>query len=308
MAAPVYDRWGNVVAAVSLAMPWYRFERDERSSSARCGRPPTRSPRACPRPRRARRPRGASPGGGMSSLAPESVDCDVFRNVIGHFASGVTVITSRGDDKDHGMTASAVTSLSMDPPMLLVCINDRNPTAHAVSASGAFAVNILAESQADLAEQFGRPGDDKFSRRRQALRLSRRARAGRGARPPRVPRGGGGARRHPPRVPLARRPRGRARRRPADVLPRRVRALPAGAGRGALRGPARAGPEPRHGDRRTPRPRRPRRAAERRPGRRSTTRSPGSRRKGSSSGAPTATTRSCRWTPTRSRGPPTRAW
>ena len=105
----------------------------------------------------------AGPGGGMSSLAPESVDCDVFRNVIGHFASGVTVITARGDDKDHGMTASAVTSLSMDPPMLLVCINDRNPTAHAVSASGAFAVNILAESQADLAEQFGRPGDDKFS-------------------------------------------------------------------------------------------------------------------------------------------------
>ena len=61
------------------------------------------------------------------------------------------------------MTASAVTSLSMDPPMLLVCINDRNPTAHAVSSSRAFAVNILAESQADLAEQFGRPGDDKFA-------------------------------------------------------------------------------------------------------------------------------------------------
>ena len=99
----------------------------------------------------------------MSALAPDSVDCDVFRNVIGHFASGVTVITSRGDDKDHGMTASAVTSLSMDPPMLLVCINDRNPTAHAVSSSRAFAVNILAESQADLAEQFGRPGDDKFA-------------------------------------------------------------------------------------------------------------------------------------------------
>jgi 4-nitrophenol 2-monooxygenase / 4-nitrocatechol 4-monooxygenase, reductase component len=99
----------------------------------------------------------------MSSLAPASVDCDVFRNVIGHFASGVTVITARGEDKDHGMTASAVTSLSMDPPMLLVCINDRNPTAHAVSSSGSFAVNILAESQVDLAEQFGRPGDDKFS-------------------------------------------------------------------------------------------------------------------------------------------------
>jgi flavin reductase (DIM6/NTAB) family NADH-FMN oxidoreductase RutF/DNA-binding GntR family transcriptional regulator len=99
----------------------------------------------------------------MSAVAADTVDCDVFRNVIGHFASGVTVITSRGADKDHGMTASAVTSLSMDPPMLLICINDRNPTAHAVSSSGAFAVNILGESQADLAEQFGRPSDDKFA-------------------------------------------------------------------------------------------------------------------------------------------------
>lgn len=93
----------------------------------------------------------------------ETCDREVFRNVIGHFASGVTVITARHAGVDYGMTASAVSSLSMEPPMLLVCINENNPTQQAVSASGAFAVNILDESQADLAERFGRWGEDKFA-------------------------------------------------------------------------------------------------------------------------------------------------
>jgi len=97
----------------------------------------------------------------LTAAAP--LDRDVFRNVIGHFASGVTVITTRNEGTDFGMTASAVSSLSMDPPMLLVCINRRNPTQQAVSGSRAFAVNILDESQAELAERFGRPGPDKFA-------------------------------------------------------------------------------------------------------------------------------------------------
>ena len=96
-------------------------------------------------------------------MAIRGLDRDVFRNVIGHFASGVTVITTRQEGVDYGMTASAVSSLSMDPPMLLVCINRRNPTQHAISASRAFSVNILTESQAELAERFGRPGKDKFA-------------------------------------------------------------------------------------------------------------------------------------------------
>ena len=98
-----------------------------------------------------------------SLTAAQPFDRDVFRHVIGHFASGVTVITTRHDGQDFGMTASAVSSLSMDPPMLLVCINRRNPTQQAVSASRVFAVNILDESQAELAERFGRPGPDKFA-------------------------------------------------------------------------------------------------------------------------------------------------
>jgi 4-nitrophenol 2-monooxygenase / 4-nitrocatechol 4-monooxygenase, reductase component len=62
------------------------------------------------------------------------------------------------------MTVSAVSSLSMDPPMLLVCLNSGSTTQEAVHRSGRFAVNILAEHQGHIAERFARPGsDDKFS-------------------------------------------------------------------------------------------------------------------------------------------------
>ena len=90
-------------------------------------------------------------------------DANTFRDVIGRFATGVTVITSRHADLDYGMTASAVSSLSLRPPMLLVCINRASPTGDAVRRSGAFVVNVLDEDQADLAHRFAMPSSDKFS-------------------------------------------------------------------------------------------------------------------------------------------------
>lgn len=92
------------------------------------------------------------------------LDQDAFRHVIGHFASGVTVITTRDDDgRDYGMTANAVTSLSLDPPMLLACLNAASATCRAVSRTRAFAVNILAADQSALAARFARSGGDKFA-------------------------------------------------------------------------------------------------------------------------------------------------
>lgn len=93
---------------------------------------------------------------------PVGVDQEVFKDVIGRFASGVTVITTRADDRDFGTTASAVSSLSMDPPMLLACLNRTSETQGAVSQSGVFAVNILGEHQADLAYAFAKKSPDKF--------------------------------------------------------------------------------------------------------------------------------------------------
>ena len=86
----------------------------------------------------------------------------VFRQVIGHFASGVTIITTRERSTNYGLTASAVTSLTLEPPMLLVCINKNTGTQAAISRTRVFAVNILDEGQADLAYKFAKPQFDKF--------------------------------------------------------------------------------------------------------------------------------------------------
>jgi flavin reductase (DIM6/NTAB) family NADH-FMN oxidoreductase RutF/DNA-binding GntR family transcriptional regulator len=89
-------------------------------------------------------------------------DKETFRHVIGHFASGVTVLTSRNADEDFGATASAVSSLSLEPPMLLVCLNTRGTTQQAIHASRAFGVNILDEDQGIVAERFASPRGQKF--------------------------------------------------------------------------------------------------------------------------------------------------
>jgi flavin reductase (DIM6/NTAB) family NADH-FMN oxidoreductase RutF len=91
-------------------------------------------------------------------------DGTVFRRVIGNFMTGVVVITTEDGGERRGMTVSAVSSLSLDPPMLLVCLNAGSTTQEAVHRSGRFAVNILAEHQGHIAERFARPGsDDKFA-------------------------------------------------------------------------------------------------------------------------------------------------
>jgi 4-nitrophenol 2-monooxygenase / 4-nitrocatechol 4-monooxygenase, reductase component len=91
-----------------------------------------------------------------------------FREAIGHFASGVTVITALHDGARYGTTASAVSSLSLEPPMLLICMNKQSSTGQAISQSGRFAVNILSEDQPDAAMRFATKAGDKF----QGLRVS----------------------------------------------------------------------------------------------------------------------------------------
>lgn len=90
------------------------------------------------------------------------VDELVFREVVGHFTTGVAVVTTRRGPDRFGVTASAVSSLSLEPPMLLVCLHRRLATCDAITATGAFAVNILAEGQSHLARQFATRHPDKF--------------------------------------------------------------------------------------------------------------------------------------------------
>ena len=98
----------------------------------------------------------------MDRLAERELDPEQFRDVVGHFMSGVTVITATDDGRDYGMTASAVTSLSLEPPMLLACLNNLSPTQQAITRTRVFAVNVLAEGQHHLARQFAQRREDKF--------------------------------------------------------------------------------------------------------------------------------------------------
>jgi flavin reductase (DIM6/NTAB) family NADH-FMN oxidoreductase RutF len=107
---------------------------------------------------------GASSGAAAADAATSLPHCDkeVFRDVVGHFASGVTIVTAHSEGVDYGVTANAVTSLSLEPPMMLVCLNRNSRTQGAVSRSKAFSVNILNEGQGDLAVRFASSGPDKF--------------------------------------------------------------------------------------------------------------------------------------------------
>jgi 4-nitrophenol 2-monooxygenase / 4-nitrocatechol 4-monooxygenase, reductase component len=100
--------------------------------------------------------------GGCRIVTQIRTDKETFRHVIGHFASGVTVITARAGDEDFGATASAVSSLSLDPPMLLVCLNIGGSTQAAIHSSRSFAVNILDEDQGIIAERFATPHGKRF--------------------------------------------------------------------------------------------------------------------------------------------------
>lgn len=90
------------------------------------------------------------------------IDESKFRTAMGYFASGVTVVTTRAGDDLAGLTVSAFCSLSLDPPLVLVCI-DRDVSSHdAISSSGRFAVNILTTEQEELSRRFASRVDDKF--------------------------------------------------------------------------------------------------------------------------------------------------
>jgi len=85
-------------------------------------------------------------------------DAQHFRRVMGQFASGVTVITTLHDNEVRGMTANAFMSGSLEPPLCVVSVAKRARMHGFVSASGRFAVNVLAHDQADAAIHFaGRP-------------------------------------------------------------------------------------------------------------------------------------------------------
>jgi flavin reductase (DIM6/NTAB) family NADH-FMN oxidoreductase RutF len=83
-----------------------------------------------------------------------SFDSRQFRNALGRFASGVTVITAHHEDHPHGMTANAFVSVSLDPPLVLVSLDNRSYMHKILPAIGRYGVSVLAEGQEILSNHF----------------------------------------------------------------------------------------------------------------------------------------------------------
>jgi len=77
-----------------------------------------------------------------------------LKNAYARWATGVTIVTARVGDRIHGMTVSAFTEVSLEPPLVLVCIDRESGTQPVIADGGAFAVNILARDQESLAQRF----------------------------------------------------------------------------------------------------------------------------------------------------------
>ena len=86
--------------------------------------------------------------------SPETFTGSDFRSALGSFATGVTVITTGGQGHSYGMTANAFSSVSLDPPLVLVCVKSGAEGCQHIESNGCFAVNILASEQEPLSRFF----------------------------------------------------------------------------------------------------------------------------------------------------------
>jgi 3-hydroxy-9,10-secoandrosta-1,3,5(10)-triene-9,17-dione monooxygenase reductase component len=89
----------------------------------------------------------------MSALEP-AISSDTFRRVMGHFVTGVTVVTAFDGDRPFGITVNALSSVSLDPPLVMVALDRRRFLTPIVRAAGRYAVNILSEDQQELSDCF----------------------------------------------------------------------------------------------------------------------------------------------------------
>lgn len=91
------------------------------------------------------------------------IDQRVFRDALGHFPTGVTVVTASTPTGPVGMTLQSFMSLSLDPPLVLLAADRKSTTWPRVAENEKLVINILAEHQGEIARQFARSGTDKFA-------------------------------------------------------------------------------------------------------------------------------------------------
>lgn len=92
-----------------------------------------------------------------------TIDGSQFRSLLGRFATGVTIVTARdGEGVHHGMTVSAFCSLSLEPPLVLMCIDKTATMLELLTTGDSFTVNILASHQEEIARRFAAAESDRF--------------------------------------------------------------------------------------------------------------------------------------------------
>jgi flavin reductase (DIM6/NTAB) family NADH-FMN oxidoreductase RutF len=108
--------------------------------------------------------RCVAPAGGEAAAGETAMAIDQrhFRDVMGTFATGVTIITTVVDGVAHGITANSFTSVSLDPPLMLFCLGKSSTNFDAFMAADGFAVNILAADQDKLSTHFAMFEGDRF--------------------------------------------------------------------------------------------------------------------------------------------------
>ena len=92
-----------------------------------------------------------------------STDPMTMRSVLGHFPSGVTIVTGMVDGEPAGFTCQSFSSLSLNPPLVLILPGRGSSSWPKIEATGRFCVNVLAQDQGELSTQFAKSGTDKFA-------------------------------------------------------------------------------------------------------------------------------------------------
>ncbi|MGL4306960.1 MAG: 3-hydroxy-9,10-secoandrosta-1,3,5(10)-triene-9,17-dione monooxygenase reductase subunit [Mycobacteriaceae bacterium] len=96
-------------------------------------------------------------------MTNEVIDPKIFRQVLGQFCTGITIITAIDQGEPVGFTCQSFAALSLDPPLVLFCPTKQSRSWKAIEVSGKFCVNVLTEQQQQVCAKFGSPEPDKFS-------------------------------------------------------------------------------------------------------------------------------------------------
>ena len=89
-----------------------------------------------------------------------AVATDALKQLLGRRAAAVAIVTARAGERIHGMTVTAYTEVSLEPPLVLVCADQTSNTHPVISAGGVFALNLLSDAQAELSNRFASKQDE----------------------------------------------------------------------------------------------------------------------------------------------------